>query len=49
MKCPNCNRNMKQLRQDVSYGDTGIKYDRIFYRCPHDDYWVTVEIPREQE
>lgn len=39
---------MRQLRQDVSYGDRRKKYDRVFYRCENDDWWVTVEIPQEE-
>lgn len=49
MKCPNCNREMRSLRSDVSYGDHRKPYDRTFYRCGYDDWWVTVEIPQEEE
>ena len=49
MKCPTCNRAMKQLRSDTSYGQRQKPYDRVYYQCTYDDIWVTVETPREQE
>lgn len=46
MKCPKCNKEIKEKGADTSYSQkTGKQYKRTVYVCRKDDIWIRLEIP----
>lgn len=46
MLCPVCQKEMKLLGEDTSYGQKDKAYTRQQFQCEKDDVWGIVEIPK---
>ncbi len=49
MKCPQCDKDMRKVRWEITnnfkVGKDFREYDKVTYECKDDDIWITTEIP----